>query len=451
MAPELPGASLIEGIRFTAQAMVPNVVQGLFRRRSNAVRVATRLDVDGQAVGLIDGIRRSHGAGPVWVRVARERMLLALATDDIRRVLDGSPTPFAPDPEAKRKGMGHFQPDALTISRGEQWRKRRRFAEAVLDTGEPVHGDADRFAQVIAEEIAELIAVVEGTGEGELGWEPWSEASWRITRRIVLGDAARDDHELTEALASMMAAANGMPEEPSDRLGDFLARIREYIGRGEGGSLVGRFGEIQADDEVKVDRQATHWLFAMGDTLAANAFRALAAIASHPWPRAEVEAEVAAAANDGGLGGGAAVASLDYLGACLQDAMRLWPTTPFLSRETLEQTEWGGEKVPAGTQILISNTFNHRDRERHDFADRFAPEAWTEGDAEGDWSFNHLSHGPQGCPGAGLAIFVGQAMLANLLCGHKVRQANHQLDPDKPLPHMLDFFSLKFEVSTSST
>ena len=450
MASELPGASLIEGIRFTTQAMVPNVVQGLFRRRRSAVGVATRLNTDGQAVGVIGGIRRGHGPGPVWVRAGTDRMLLLFEAGDVRRVLEGSPTPFAPDPEAKRKGMGHFQPDALTISRGEEWRKRRRFAEAVLDTGEPVHRDADRFAEVAAEEIGELLAVVEGTHEGELEWDPWSDAAWRITRRIVFGDAARDDHELTDLLAEMMASANGMPGETSDKLGGFLERVGAYIDRGEEGSLVGRFGEAPVDDEVKPDRQVTHWLFAMGDTLAANAFRALAAVASHPWPRAEVEAEVAAAAKDGALRSGGAVAGLDYLGACLQDAMRLWPTTPFLSRETLEETEWGGEKVPAGTQILISNTFNHRDAERHEFADRFAPEAWTDGHAERDWSFNHLSHGPQGCPGAGLAIFVGKAMLANLLAGHKVRQANHELDPDKPLPHMLDFFSLKFELSPTA-
>ena len=62
--------------------------------------------------------------------------------------------------------------------------------------------------------------------------------------------------------------------------------------------------------------------------------------------------------------------------------MRLWPTTPMLSRETTtEDVEWGGETVPAGTQVLIVNTFGHRDRDRIDYADRFAPEEWIEGDA----------------------------------------------------------------------
>ena len=47
-------------------------------------------------------------------------------------MLEGRPDPFASDPPAKRKGMVAFQPDALTISRGELWSSRRRFTEAVL-------------------------------------------------------------------------------------------------------------------------------------------------------------------------------------------------------------------------------------------------------------------------------------------------------------------------------
>ena len=76
MAAELASASTIEGARFTAQVLAPNLVQGLFRRRRRAVAVATRLNVDGQAVGLIRGLRRSHGEGPIWVRAGTDRALL---------------------------------------------------------------------------------------------------------------------------------------------------------------------------------------------------------------------------------------------------------------------------------------------------------------------------------------------------------------------------------------
>jgi cytochrome P450 len=396
-------------------------------------------------VGLIGGIRRSHRPGPVWVRVGTDQMLLVLSTDDVRRVLEGSPHPFAPDPDAKRRGMSHFQPDALTISRGEAWENRRRFAEAVLDTGKPLHRDADRFLAVAKEEAARLLSEVEDAGGGKLRWDAFHPAFQRITRRVVLGDAAGDDEELTDLLATLMDEANGLPKERSESFEPFMAKLRSYVETAQAGGLVGLFGEAPSDEETRVERQLTHWLFAMGDTLPANAFRALALIASHPRQRGELEAELSAAADHGALDA-IAVASLAYLEACLADAMRLWPTTPLLSRETLEETEWNAAAVPAGTQVLISNTFNHRDPERHEFADRFAPEAWSEGKAAEDWSFNHFSHGPQGCPGAGLALFVGKAVLADLLLARRFRLLEPKLDPDQPLPHMLDFFRLRFAV-----
>jgi cytochrome P450 len=430
---ELPSASLLENARFNALVVVPNAVKGLFRPRRQAVAALTRAGVDRRAVGLLRGISRSHGPGPVWVRVVKDRALLVLSRDDVRRVLGGSPHPFASDPEGKRKGMTAFQPDALTISRDGAWENRRPFNEAVLDTGRP-HRLTDRFAAVVREEAAELLRGAD-SNEGRLEWGAWHRTLRRITRRVVLGDAAREDESLTELLGELMSEANRMPGEPSERLPELTERIRRYVDAGEEGSLVSLFAEAPSDEETRVEGQVPHWLFATHDTLAINAFRCLALISSHPRQRAAVESELA-----GDAAGG------PYLAACLHEAMRLWPTTPMLARETVEDVEWDGATVPAGTQVLIVNTFMHRDPDRHDFADRFAPEAWTDGTAADDWSFNHLSHGPQGCPGSGLALLVGTTLLATLLGERHVRLVEPRLDPERPLPHMLDFFALRFEV-----
>jgi cytochrome P450 len=444
MGRELPRASLLEGIRFTAQVAVPNLVQGLFRRRRRAVAVATRGDVDGHAIGFVAGLRRRYRPGPLWVRVAREEALLLLEPEDVRRVLEGSPDPFAADPETKRRGMSHFQPHALTISRGGMWEDRRRFTEAVLDTGEPLHRLADTVAAAMREEVAALLAQVQRTERGELRWSEFHHALGRITRRVILGDSARDDEETSELLAKLMDEANGLPQDRSEDLDDLMARLRGYASEAEAGSLVSLFAEAPSSPRTKAEGQIPHWMFAMHDTLAANAFRALALIVTHPRQRHVVEAELGEIGK-GGVGA-AEIARMTYLEACLQEAMRLWPTTALLSRETVAETDWEGETVPAGTQVLIHNTSNHRDPDRHDFADRFSPEEWTQGTAAEDWSFSHFSHGPQGCPGAGLALFVGKAMLANLLASRRISLLQPDLDPERPLPRMLDFFGLRFAV-----
>jgi cytochrome P450 len=62
--------------------------------------------------------------------------------------------------------------------------------------------------------------------------------------------------------------------------------------------------------------------------------------------------------------------------------------------------------------------------------------------------FNHFSHGPQGCPGTALALFVGKAMLASMLgAGTEVRLLSPGLDPMKPLPHTLDFFGVRISLA----
>jgi cytochrome P450 len=418
------GASPFENVRFNALVIVPNGLQGVYRPRRNAVAAATTANVDGQAIGLLSGMRRGHNGGPVWVRVIRDKALLLLTPADVHRALEASPDPFASDPKPKRDGMTAFQPDALTLSRGDTWRKRRAFTEAVLAIG----GVGERVVAVAAEEAEALALADHAEGKDELRWEPWNESFRRIARRVILGDSAADDADLSETLGEMMSEANGMPGKPSARYAGFIARLGEYVGAAEEGSLAARVPDAPADAETKPVGQFPHWLFATGDTLAINAYRALALLATHPDHRER------------------ALEDAEYLEACLEEAMRLWPTTKMLARVTLADTEWGGEIVPAGTQVLIPNTFLHRDRERHEWADRLSPERWLKGEAAREWSFNHFSRGPQGCPGTAIARLAAGAVLSTLLTKRKVELLSDALDPAKPLPAMLDFFGLRFRL-----
>jgi hypothetical protein len=434
---DFPHASLIEGVRFTAQVALPNLIQGLFRKRKHASAIASRTGADGLAVGFLAGVKRSYGEGPLWIRVAKDETLLLLGRAPIRRVLEGSPEPFAADPEPKRSAMSHFQPHALTISRDGQWEDRRSFTEAVLDTG--MSSLADRFAAVCAEEPARI--------PPELDWDTWNRAVRRVTRRIILGDGAADDDSVSEMLGELMDKSNPPGGGDSELYERYIAAIKSYVDANEPGSLVSLFDRAPVSERTDPAGQVTHWLFALGDTLAINSLRCLALLAAFEKERERVSNEIAKA----DLGTAAGVDSLKVLEACLQEAMRLWPTTAMLSREAVRDVDWNGVTIPAGKQVMIVNTFNHRDADAVPFADRFDPDAWLSGDAADDWIFNHFSHGPQGCPGTALALFVGKAMLAALLRpGAEVRLLSQRLDPTKPLPHTLDFFGLRFSLAGSS-
>ncbi|MCX6401097.1 MAG: cytochrome P450 [Propionibacteriales bacterium] len=433
---DFPRASIIEGVRFTAQVGVPNVIQGLFKKRELPTKVAGVARADLFGFMLIQGLVRKYGPGPFYVRVATDETLFVSDPADIVFVLGGSPEPFASDPPAKKAGMSAFQPDALTLSRDDLWHNRRAFAESVLQTGKPLHSLGSRMAEVAGEEAAGL--------SGEIGYDELNTGFQRLTRRVVFGDAAADDTGLTALLGTLMSAGNRTPGKAAKGYDELIERIAAYVDAAEKGSLVSLVAKAPHDDATAVPGQLIHWLFAMGDTLPANLTRALALIGSHPEQRREVYAELEGV----DVGAARSIAKLDHLGGVIQEAMRLWPTTPMFGRvATSDITFPDGRVLPAGTQVLMSNLFNHRDSARIPYADRFAPGEWSRGDAGQSWSFNFFSHGPQGCPGAAMSVFLGQAFLAALLRRATPELISPSLNPSKPLPHGLDLFAIRIGLT----
>ena len=435
MTKDFPHASVLEGVRFTAQIGVPNVIQGLFNKRELPSRVASGVSADFLGYKLIEGMVRSYGDTPFYVRVVADEALLIHHPDDLEFVLGGSPDPFASDPEPKRKGMSAFQPDALTISRGDVWAARRQFAEAVLDTDKPVH----RLAQSFVDAAAQVVA---GLGAGALQWSEWNAAFQRLTRVVVFGSKAADDTRLTEQLGELMSAGNSMPGEPAAGYAEFISHIESYLHDPEAGSLAALIAQTTCPVDTNPATQVVHWLFAMGDTLAANTFRTLAVLSTHPEQLNEVRAEMARVDISTAEG----VASLTYLGGCILDTMRLWPTTGLFGRVSTRDIEFpSGAVLPAGKQVLIYNVFNHRNRARIPYADKFSPGEWVSGNASSDWSYNFFSHGPQVCPGAGLSVFLGQAVLAHVLNDTTPVLRGATLDPHKSLPHNVDLYGITIE------
>jgi cytochrome P450 len=400
------------------------------------MKVLTALNADEKAIETLREIRRRHGGE--GVRLLGGRIVVLWGPEAIREVLDKSADVYASDGGAKGKGMSHFQPEALTISRGEEWRDRRAFNEAVLATSERVHPDAARFVAVAAEEVEQL-----RLGGRELEWARWERLFDRLTLRVIFGDHAVSDHELTDLLEKLMGEANRLVGvgEPNDEFYEFYGLIERHIAEAEPGSLAARIPEAPQSDRTRISHQLPHWMFAMRDTLGANAYRALAAIVASPEATRRVREEI----DRTDLSDPEAVAGMSYLEGCLHEAMRLWPTVPLIARETTRATELAGVKLDAGTQVIILNVFNHRDPDAVPDPDRMNPERWQDG-ASSDYRFNHLSHGTQYCPGIPIVELLGKAVIANTLNDWELLLVEPDLEPGRPLPTMLDFFSIRFSA-----
>lgn len=429
MADAIPALAPWEDLLFNLGYVVPLALQGTFTRNPGWVGFWSRVHPDPSGVRFVAGLRHRHGDGLLGLHLGLKPAVLVLDAADVERVLDNSPTVYA-DPPAKRDGMQVFQPNAVTISRGDDWRDRRRFNEAVLDFGRPLHHEAATFLGVVREEVAATPRLER--------WEQFDDLFGRIMRRIVFGRAARDDAELTDRLRSLLRAANRPFRLGASRhFEPFYDRIRRYLAEPEAGSLAAACRAVPSSARTRVENQIPHWMFALWETLGTNVVRTLAAIVAHPAVQVRVRDELAGA----DLESPQAIGRLAYLEGCLQEAMRLWPTTPMLVREVVVPDRLGAAALPAGRQVVIWNAFHHRDRAAYPLADAFSPEAWSSGRPSA--VFNQVSSGPQVCAGLSLLLFVGKAVVATALARGRYVLLEPDLDPAGPLPYAFDHFRLR--------
>jgi cytochrome P450 len=435
-------ASVPDTLRAALGVLAPIAAQGVILRRPRMVSLAERLQADRRAGRLLGRLRARYGPGPLRLRVPGRSVALVLAPDDVRRVLEGSPEPFAVANREKRAALSHFQPDGLLVSSGVVRTDRRRVNETVLDYGRPLHRLAGGFTATLAEETGPLLTAA--GSPGALDWEDFSAAWWRIVRRVVLGDAARDDRELTDLLTALRADANWAFLRPR-RTGlrrRFLARLQEHLDRAEPGSLAALLAATPATAGTRRAGQVPQWLFAF-DAAGMAAWRGLALLATHPAQAARAGQELA------GTGPPSAPWELPYLRACLLESVRLWPTTLAVLRDTTSETTWAGGVLPAGTAVVVVSSCFSRDRQAVAAADRFEPERWLDGRATGNWSLIPFSAGPGTCAGRDLVLFLTSVLLAALLDGHDLRlRQPARLDPDRPLPHTLNHATLGFAVAS---
>ena len=434
-AKSIPRASLWDSLTYNFGHMVPNYLGGLFTRNRFGFGLVEAVHKDPAAVGFCTRLRDKYDSDYLYLRLPGGEALLILDPEGIRHVLDNSPEIYA-EPKIKREGMSHFMPDALTISRGEEWKDRRRFNEAVLDSDRDLHRFAEDFLGIVRSETG---ATLKQAGE-QLTWEDFARLFPRITLQIIFG-AGVTDTSITDDLQAMMREGNrAFALGRSKHFDRFYAKVGEHLAEARPASLAFLCSHALTTEKTRIANQVPHWIFAMADTLAINTARALALIAAHSGIERQVRAELSGIGSDSA----ADIDRLTLLEGCVQEAMRLWPTTPLLARETIREDVLGGETIPAGTQVLILNSFNHRDPENLDFADTFSPQIWQKGEV--DYRFNHLSNGAQVFAGRNLALFIAKAVLVGLLAEKRYVLEKPALNPDAPLPYRYNHFQLEFRV-----
>lgn len=388
------------------------------RRLTGARAAATLADLGpastaARAVRRMQQLREQFGAGPVELVLPGRRMVVVLDPDDVRRVLAGAPEPFHPANREERKSL--------------EWSQRRDLDDAALDSGAEMHRLAGAFGDVIAAEARELTDEV--TARGTMDANQFMAAWWRIVRRIALGDRARDDDEITDALLRLRRARNwsflSMPHYRTRAR--FLERLYDYVEDPQIGTLA---AAVPASGAVDPVGPLPQWLFAF-DAAGIAQLRALAVLATHPAAMARAIEDAAEPDR---------LRVRPFLRACVLESVRLWPTTPTILRETTEK----------GAGLMIVTPAFHRDPKLLPFANDFVPDIWLDGRARSYPQLVPFSAGPAECRGRNLALFTTSTLLANLLSALDFRISSMpHLSPDEPLPVTLNQHGLEFAVVTA--
>lgn len=190
--------------------------------------------------------------------------------------------------------------------------------------------------------------------------------------------------------------------------------------------LVGRLVAAASEDGTVTDEEIRDhvlvFLLAGHDTTATALAFALASLAAHPEAAAKVreEADALGEARDA-----ASIRGLEYTTRVLKETMRLYPSVPYIGRNTMADEVLCGRRIAADAQVSVAPFLIHRradlwpDPLRFD-PDRFTPEAEAQ---RHPFAWFPFGHGPRGCIGQRFAMLEATAALATIVRSIDVRHA----------------------------
>jgi cytochrome P450 len=168
-------------------------------------------------------------------------------------------------------------------------------------------------------------------------------------------------------------------------------------------------------DDLQVRHEALTLMLAGHETTAASLSWAWYLLARHPRVMGRMREEL-----DAVLGGRVPAVQdlprLPYTRAVFEETMRLYPAAWGQPRESIEEDEIGGYRIPARSIVMVCQWVTHRRPDLWDRPDEFVPERFV-GAAPGDippFAYYPFGGGARQCIGSTFAIMEAQVILATL-------------------------------------
>ncbi|CAG2175069.1 unnamed protein product, partial [Oppiella nova] len=119
---------------------------------------------------------------------------------------------------------------------------------------------------------------------------------------------------------------------------------------------------------------------------------------------------------------------MKYLEACIKEALRLFPSVPFVGRHLNEDNIINGYTVPKGVTCLIFLYQVHRDPQCFPQPEVYRPERFLDNShmTRHPFAFVPFSAGPRNCIGQKFALLEEKTILATILRHYTIKSLDHR-------------------------
>jgi len=370
--------------------------------------------------------------------------------DDIEFVLSTNAKNFIKSRSVRSPFFQRLVGNGLLTSEGDFWRRQRRLAQPAFHR-QRISGYGD-----VMVEYAERLIASWSAGETR----DIHQDMMRLTLEIVVktlfnadvsGDAAKVERALSEIVKPFSAQAtvkwildNRFPTKTHRHFNECAKEIDEIVYRiiaerrasgSDQGDLLSMLLAAQDEDDGsqmtnRQLRDEVMTLFLAGhETTALTLSWTWYLLAQNPAAETNFHAELDEVL-DGRLPTAADLPRLKYAEMIAKESMRLYPPAFALGRESLEECEVGGFRMPAKTQVFMFQWAVQRDPRFFDEPNSFVPERWTEQFAGSlpKYAYFPFGGGPRACIGNYFAMMevvlllatIGQRFRFSLLPEHPV-------------------------------
>lgn len=372
----------------------------------------------------------------------------------IRHVLVDRAANYRKD-DLQRRVLAPGLGEGLLTAEGETWRSQRRALAPLFNPR-----NVATFLAPMEEAADRLVRRLRRRGDGrqvDAAVEMTRVTLDVLERTIFTHGLSRDPDALSRAITRYFEAIG--PIDPLDvfglpgwipRIGRLKARpalrffdevVNELIDARK--ALIARGGEAPRDlltllleatdpetgqglSDLEVKANVVTFIGAGHETTANALSWAVYLVSQAPEVRERLEREVDAAGRQAGM------AALPYTRAVMEEAMRLYPPVPFMSRAAIEEDRVAGFRIPKGSLVMIAPWVLHRHKTLWRDPGHFDPDRFMPGNREKIDRFAYLPFGagPRVCIGAAFSLQEAVLVLARLAASLRLEmRPGHEVMP----------------------